>query len=109
MLAGLSLLTFSVVNGTRRPAGHESKCRQCEDQACFRTTERGIAVVDSDFKFKFNYFLVSLSGTLEPGPGVSSWTHTGLKVFKDQPDHRPVGRAPAWCRLLGEHSDHRPP
>ena len=38
MLAGLSLLTFSVVNGTRRPAGHESKCRQCEDQACLRTT-----------------------------------------------------------------------
>ena len=35
MLAGLSLLTFSVVNGTRRPAGHESKCRQCE---CLRTT-----------------------------------------------------------------------
>ena len=38
MLAGLWLLTFSVVNGTRRPAGHESKCRQCEDQACLRTT-----------------------------------------------------------------------
>ena len=38
MLAGLSLLTFSVVNGTRRPAGHESKCRQCEDQAYLRTT-----------------------------------------------------------------------